>query len=92
VTAIGPPQAAGKPPTLACRPAEIEMVPTGGVRGVVTRRVLLGDIIDYVVKVGPTEVRVQRSVRKPLFGEGDQCGLVFAALHWYNESGARVRA
>ena len=92
VTAIGPPQAAGKPPTLACRPAEIEMVPTGGVRGVITRRVLLGDTIDYRVKVGPTEVRVQRSVRKPLFGEGDRCGLVFAALHWYDESGARVSA
>ena len=92
VTAVVPPHAAGKPPTLACRPAEIEMVPTGGVRGVVTRRVLLGDIIDYVVKVGSTEVRVQRNVRKPLFGEGDRCGLVFAALHWYDESGARVSA
>ena len=52
----------------------------------------MGDIIDYVVKVGPTEVRVQRNVRKPLFGEGDRCGLVFAALHWYDESGARVSA
>ena len=92
VMAIVPPHAAGKPPTLACRPAEIEMVPTGGVRGVITRRVLLGDTIDYRVKVGPTEVRVQRSVRKPLFGEGDRCGLVFAALHWYDESGARVSA
>ncbi len=92
VTAVVPPQAAGKPPTLACRPAEIEMVPTGGVRGIVMRRILLGDIIDYMVKVGPIEVRVQRSVRKPLFGEGDQCGLVFAALHWYDESGARVEA
>jgi hypothetical protein len=66
------------------------MVPTGGVRGVVTRRVLLGDIIDYRVQVGPTEVRVQRNVRKPVFSEGDQCGLMFCALHWYDESGARV--
>jgi iron(III) transport system ATP-binding protein len=90
VTAVVPPHAPGKPPTLACRPAEIEMVPTGDVRGVVTRRVLLGDIIDYRVQVGPTEVRVQRNVRKPVFSEGDQCGLMFSALHWYDESGARV--
>ena len=66
------------------------MVPTGGVRGVVTRRFLLGDIIDYRVQVGPVEIRVQRNVRKPVFGEGDPCGLVFGALHWYDESGARV--
>jgi len=90
LTSTVPAHTAGKPPTLACRPGEIEMVPTGGVRGVVTRRVLLGDIIDYRVKVGPCEVRVQRNVRKPLFNEGDACGLVFSALHWYDESGARV--
>ncbi len=82
--------APGKLPTLACRPAEIEMVPTGGVRGLVTRRVLLGDIIDYRVQVGAAEVRVQRNVRKPVFDEGDQCGLVFSSLHWYDEAGARV--
>jgi len=90
VTTVVPPYVAGKPPTLACRPGEIEMAPTGGVRGVVTRRVLLGDIIDYRVQVGPSQVRVQRSVRKPVWKEGDQCGLVFAALHWYDGSGARV--
>ena len=39
------------------------------------------------------EVRAEdteRSVRKIVFNEGDQCGLVFAALHWYDETGARV--
>jgi iron(III) transport system ATP-binding protein len=82
----------GKPPTLACRPGEIEMIPRGGVRGVVTRRVLLGDIIDYRVKVGPTEIRVQRSVRKPTFNEGESCGLVFSSVHWYDESGGRLEA
>ena len=92
VTAAVPPHTPGKPPALACRPGEIELVPAGGVRGVVDRRVLLGDIIDYRVKVGPTEVRVQRNVRKPVFKEGDPCGLQFRALHWYDESGARVTA
>ena len=90
MTAAVPAHTPGKPPTLACRPAEIDMIPTGGVRGVVTRRVLLGDIIDYRVRIGPFEVRVQRNVRKPLFNEGDQCGLVFSSLHWYDEAGARV--
>jgi hypothetical protein len=92
LTAAVPPHAPGELPTLACRPGEIEMVPTGGVRGVVSRRVLLGDIIDYRVQVGPAEVRVQRNVRKPVFSEGDPCGLHFSVLHWYDESGARVKA
>jgi iron(III) transport system ATP-binding protein len=92
LTAAVPGHVPGKPPTLACRPGEIEMVAAGGVRGIVSRRVLLGDIIDYRVRIGPTEVRVQRNVRKPLFSEGDACGLVFSALHWYDGSGARVNA
>ena len=92
VTSAMPRHRPGKFPTLACRPAEIEMVPTGGVRGVVIRRVLLGDIIDYRVQIGPSEIRVQRSVRKPVFSEGDPCGLVFSALHWYDASGLRLPA
>jgi iron(III) transport system ATP-binding protein len=92
VTSVVPRHAAERPPTLACRPAEIELIPTGGVRGVITRRVLLGDIIDYRVQVGPVEVRVQRNVRKLVWNEGDRCGLVFSVLHWYDESGARLPA
>jgi iron(III) transport system ATP-binding protein len=92
VTAVVPPHAPGKAPTLACRPAEIEMASGGGVRAVVARRVLLGDIIDYRLRVGATEVRVQRNVRKPIFKEGEPCGLTFSALHWYDASGARVEA
>jgi iron(III) transport system ATP-binding protein len=92
VTAIVPTHAPGKPPTLACRPGEIDLLPAGGVRGVVARRVLLGDIIDYRVTVGSTTVRVQRNVRKPVFNEGDPCGLTFSALHWYDATGARVNA
>ncbi len=90
VTSEVPRHTPGRPLTLACRPAEIELVLTGGVRGVITRRVLLGDIIDYRVQVGPIEVRVQRNVRRPVWNDGDPCGLVFSTLHWYDESGARV--
>jgi iron(III) transport system ATP-binding protein len=80
-----PPTGLGPTPTLACRPGEIELTAEGGVRGRITRRTLLGDIIDYRVQVGPQEVRVQRSVRLPLFAEGAPCGLVLQRLHWYAE-------
>ena len=80
---VPPPHTAGKPPTMACRPGEIGMVRDGGVRGFVCRRTLLGDIIDYRVKIGAQEIRVQQSVRKPLFAEGQTCGLVFPQVHWY---------
>ncbi|MEI7670938.1 MAG: ABC transporter ATP-binding protein [Deltaproteobacteria bacterium] len=80
---VPPPRTAGKIPTMACRPGEIRMVLDGGVRGRVCRRTLLGDIIDYRVKIGPQEIRVQQSVRKPLFEEGQVCGLVFPQVHWY---------
>jgi hypothetical protein len=90
VTALVPPHLPGKPPTLACRPGEIDLLRDGGVRGVVARRVLLGDIIDYRVTIGSTEVRVQRNVRKPVFREGEPCGLAFSSPHWYDEFGARV--
>jgi len=80
---VNAPSSSGSCPTMACRPGEIEMVPEGGVRGIVHHRTLLGDIIDYRVKVGAQEVRVQRCVRKPLFEEGQACGLVFPRVHWY---------
>ena len=70
---------------MACRPGEIGLVRDGGVRGIVCRRTLLGDTIDYRVKVGAQEIRVQQNVRKPLFEEGQLCGLVFPQVHWYAE-------
>jgi iron(III) transport system ATP-binding protein len=85
VAAEIPPHADGRLPTLACRPGEIELAPEGGVRGTVLRRTLLGDIIDYRVRVGAQEVRVQRNVRHPLVEEGAACGLRFTRMHWYAE-------
>ena len=49
--------------SLASRPSEIDFVNEGnvaGVRGIVSRKAFLGEIIDYQVKIGPQEVRVQR--------------------------------
>ena len=70
---------------MACRPGEIQMVREGGLRGTVARRTLLGDTLDYRVTVGPQEVRVIQSVRKPHYAEGDPCRLKFSRMHWYAE-------
>jgi len=69
--------------TLACRPSEIELVSDGGTRGIVKRKVNLGDIIDYRVEIGAIEVRIQRNRRKSLFNEGETCALKFNRLFWY---------
>jgi iron(III) transport system ATP-binding protein len=69
--------------TLACRPSEIELVKSGGVRAIVKRKVYLGEIIDYRIMVGGTEVRVQKGRRSTHFAEGDTCCLKFSRLLWY---------
>lgn len=70
---------------LACRPNEIEMGRNGGIKGTVIRRVFLGDTIDYRVKVGDSEVRVQAR-RKIEFQEGEKCSLKFTRILWYPAS------
>ena len=69
--------------TVACRPSEIEMRREGGVRGVIKRKVYLGDTIDYRVMVGAAEVRVQKYRRSAPFVEGESCCLRFNRLHYY---------
>lgn len=72
--------------TLACRPSEIEFVPEGGVKGIVERRAYLGDIIDYRIHVGESEVRVQKTRRAANLQVGDACHLRFNRLHWYSRN------
>jgi len=69
--------------TLACRPSEIDLIRDGGLKGIVKRKVYLGDILDYRVNVGDTEIRVQMNRRKGVFNEGDVCSLRFNRLLWY---------
>jgi iron(III) transport system ATP-binding protein len=69
--------------TLACRPSEIDLLRSGGVRATVKRKVYLGEIIDYRIMVGETEVRVQKGRRSTHFDEGDTCYLKFSRLLWY---------
>lgn len=68
---------------LACRPSEIDLASEGGVRGVVKRRVYLGDVIDYRILVGRREVRVQKSRRTASLAEGEACRLRFSRPFWY---------
>ena len=68
---------------LASRPAEIDFVSEGGVRGIVERKVYLGETIDYRVRVADSEVRIQKTRRSAGPSVGDHCGLRFARSHWY---------
>lgn len=68
---------------LACRPSEIDLQKEGGVRAIVKRKVYLGDIIDYRIMIGTTEVRVQKNRRSAYFAEGDTCCLTFNRPLWY---------
>ncbi len=69
--------------TLACRPSDIDLLQDDGIRGIIKRKVYLGDIIDYRINIGGVEIRVQKNRRKSLFSEGDKVGLKFNRLLWY---------
>jgi iron(III) transport system ATP-binding protein len=67
---------------LAVRPNEVEFV-EGGLRGVVRRRALLGEVVDYQLDVGGQTVRVQQSRHEPGPRAGEACGVAFPAARWY---------
>jgi iron(III) transport system ATP-binding protein len=71
--------------TLACRPTHIDLVAEGGLRGTVARRVYLGDTVDYRVRIGPHELRVQKHARHAVFEEGAPVGLKIRRFLGYPE-------
>lgn len=71
--------------TMATRPAEIDFLPEGGLRGRVVRRTYLGDVVDYSIKVGEQTLRVQKGRRSAVHAEGEQCSLGFLRPFWYPE-------
>ena len=83
VTGEIPPTLRARSFTLACRPREVELSFEGPVGGVVKRKTYLGDIIDYRVRVGDVDVRVETGRRKGLFNEGDACRLTFHRIACY---------
>jgi len=93
-----PPDLISQRLTVACRPSEIDLHPIAskkhvpatpdldqedGVRATIKRKAYLGDLIDYRVQVGATEIRVQKGRRSVDFAEGDSCCLKFKGLHYY---------
>jgi iron(III) transport system ATP-binding protein len=71
--------------SLASRPSEIDFTTEGGLRGVVLRKSFLGEVIDYQVKVGNQEMRVQKERRAPGPNLGEECGLRLLRPFWYGE-------
>jgi len=68
---------------LASRPSEIDFCAEGGLRGVITRKSFLGEIVDYQIRIGRQNVRVQKGRRAPGPDAGESCGLRLLAPHWY---------
>ena len=80
-----PQEFAGAPSaTLACRPSDVKFVAEGeGVRGVIDRMAYLGETVDYMVKVGKQEIRVEKSRREPRLEVGHACSLAIPRVVWY---------
>ena len=80
-----PQEFAGAPSaTLACRPSDVKFVPEGeGVRGVIDRMAYLGETVDYMVKVGNQEIRVEKSRREPRLEVGHACSISIPRVVWY---------
>ena len=68
---------------MASRPSEINFLAEGGVPGVVTRKVFLGETIDYAIDVAGAEVRIQKGRRTIGPEQGESCRLDFMRPHWY---------
>ena len=71
---------------LASRPTEIKFTSENdpnAVRGEVLRKAFLGEIVDYLVKIGDQEVRVQIGRRDPGPEAGENCCLYFLRPFWY---------
>lgn len=83
---LNPPEAMrGGDLSLASRPSEINFVGEGdgGLSGIVNRKAFLGEIIDYQVKIGAQEIRVQKGRRDPGPEVGEACCLRFLRPFWY---------
>ena len=80
-----PDSVAGPTWTLASRPTHIDLQAEGGLRGTVLRRVYLGELVEYRVRVGPHELRIQKGARDQTFEEGAPVGLSFRRCLGYPE-------
>ncbi|MBL8966973.1 MAG: ABC transporter ATP-binding protein [Spirochaetaceae bacterium] len=81
------PDIAGRDLLLAFRPSEVDFASEGGLVGRVVRRTYLGDVVDYRVAVGGTEIRVQKQRREAVLSEGEACRLKPNRSLWYPRDG-----
>jgi iron(III) transport system ATP-binding protein len=73
--------------SLASRPSEIDFCDEGGegrLRGVVGRKSFLGEIVDYQLKIGEQELRVQKSRRAAGPNVGETCAVRLLRPFWYS--------
>ncbi|MDR2821120.1 MAG: ABC transporter ATP-binding protein [Desulfovibrio sp.] len=83
-----PPEFAGNARlSLASRPAEIEFDDApdaaAALRGTVVRKSYLGEIIDYLVRLGDQTIRVQKVRHSPGPEQGANCALRLLRPTWY---------
>lgn len=74
---------------LASRPTEIKFTHENdpkAVKGLVLRKAFLGEIIDYLVRVGDQDIRVQIGRRDPGPEVDEACYLNFLRPFWYKEN------
>ena len=72
--------------SLASRPSEIDFCNEENcLRGVVSRKSFLGEIVDYQIKIGDQEMRVQKSRRAPGPNVDETCSLRLLRPFWYTE-------
>ena len=71
----------------ACRPKDIEVSGTDGLKAQVEKRIFLGDILEYRVLLGNTELRIQEnsfySFQTGLYSKGDNCSINLKNLRFY---------
>lgn len=72
--------------TLACRPGEIDFVAESekGIEGKVIRKTYLGSMIDYLVRIGSVDIRIQKARRDGLANENERCKIKFNKVLWYS--------
>jgi hypothetical protein len=84
VTDTIPSHILGKKLILACRLSEMELSAVGALRGTAKRKSFPGNIIDYRVRVGDVDVRVEMNRRKGGLNEGEGCFLKFNRIFRYS--------
>jgi iron(III) transport system ATP-binding protein len=70
---------------LASRPSEIDFCGDGGLKCTVSRKSFLGEVIDYQVKIGDKELRVQKSRATQGPNVGEPCRLRLLRPFWYGK-------